>query len=81
MTLRFSHTEVFIDLGQEQLWERAVRSSVRKKLMGLPNYYKSTWYGVFYQQKIETVFVPFFLGITTLDFCSPPPDLCFLARL
>lgn len=55
MTLRFSHTKVFIDLGQKQLWERAVRSSVRKKLMGLPNYYKSTWYGVFYQQKIETV--------------------------
>ena len=28
MTLGFSHTEVIIDLGQEQLWERAVRPSV-----------------------------------------------------
>ena len=45
--------------------------------MGVPNYYKSTWYRVFYQQKIKTVFVSFFLGITTLDFCSPPPDLFF----
>lgn len=45
--------------------------------MGVPNYYKSTWYRVFYQQKIKTVFVSFFLGFTTLDFCSPPPDLFF----
>ena len=28
MTLGFSHTEVIIDLGQEQLWERAMRPSV-----------------------------------------------------